>query len=195
MLTVKPLVDYWKRWTPSVDDADFGDGQFGFRQEPVVLPYCGDLESAKIVALFLNPGWDESTDDWVRTHLDRLFASLYQEDKTLWLAKGPSKYWTTKWAPVVKRYGDVLDRCAFVNLVPFFSPHFKETKSSYDSEPVRLTLDYARELASDRSRLVLVCRKSKVWSLSGPNVVNFVGVKCRGVHFHAHVETMNEYLL
>lgn len=195
MRSVRDLVDFWS----TRDKLDYeglvpGDGPYDYRPD-VVLPYCGDLDDARVVALFLNPGYDDSTEKWFAVHEKHIYASTRQEDRTFWLAKGASRYWTTKWAPVAKKFGSTsLDECAFVNLVPYASPHFKETKGIYDVESVRLARAYAKELASDPTRLVLVCRKTRVWDLSGPNVVNFSGVECRGVHFHKYVDLVGSYM-
>lgn len=163
-------------------------------------PYLGDLTSARVAVLLLNPGIhpaDFLLLEHYRHFQEQLRANLRQEETAnpyldpRWAWTSGFVWWEQKFRNVAKliaehRYAgnyikalDLLSREVLcIELVPYHSRSFG---ASTELPSSRMSRNAAREIAKDPNRTVIVTRRVQDWGISeGPNVVNYSGGQTRG---------------
>lgn len=163
-------------------------------------PYLGDLTSARVAVLLLNPGIhpaDFLLLEHYRHFQEQLRANLRQEETAnpyldpRWAWTSGFVWWEQKFRNVAKliaehRYAgnyikalDLLSREVLcIELVPYHSRSFG---TSTELPSSRMARNAAREIAKDPNRTVIVTRRVQDWGISeGPNVVNYSGGQTRG---------------
>ena len=172
---------------------DFNDHRLHLSLFP--FPYCGNLASAKIVILLLNPGVSY-TDYYAETHVRacrrRLELNLRQsfdgiEFPFLWLDPefcwhGGFTWWEKKLRKVIRkiaekkfenRYRDALchlsKRLACVELVPYHSPSFRGHALIDELPSVKAAKQFVSDVlvraAKRGEKTIIVTRQNTAWGL------------------------------
>jgi hypothetical protein len=172
---------------------DFTDNRFHLSLLP--FPYCGDLRSADIVLLLLNPGFGftdyyaETRMPQFRRRLERMLAQDFAGTDFPFLSLDPEfcwhsgfVYWEGKLREVISdiaktqfggRYFDALrdvsKRLACVELVPYHSPSFNAHRLIADLPSVRAAKCFAKgalvTAANQEKKTIIVPRSVRAWGL------------------------------
>ena len=162
-------------------------------------PYCGNLKEATVYFLLLNPGFapiDFYLEEKDRACIDALKKNLAQEEQEdPFMPLNPSFCWTSgaswwfkKLKPVFELYKnhykenfsylsackDMGKKIAALELFPYHSASFKQSKKLLEIESVKLIKDFAKSLSEDKSKLLIVTRQIYEWGIDKTdNVVVF----------------------
>jgi len=111
------------------------------------------------------------------------------------------KYWTRMLNPVYQKVGSwdlIAEKFAMLNLIPYRSAHFKETKTVFECKSCKLIRDFVHDdLLKREDTLVIVARRPKVWKVFRNYAAEthvFRGVECRGVHLHGVADKIAEFI-
>lgn len=137
--------------------------------ESLPEPFCGDVASAPVVLLGLNPGHDHSDTWWFNENdafVQAVRGNLVHRDADYplyWLDPrfadfGGSIWWKRALGPLIAECGveRVATRVAVVEWYPYHSCTFHPESPRSSSEPYTWSL--ARRAATDPARLVIVLR-------------------------------------
>ena len=174
----------------------------------VPVPYMGDLESASIFVLMLNPGFESPNyfeEEASPEYRESMIRNLRQEPTGFpfpWL--DPQFAWTTGfryWAgkfrdltgiirerkkldyPESLRY--LANKLCVVQLVPYYSQGYNLPSALRQLRSKRLAVEYVREIVLERAArgeaMVVVARGSDEWRVrTGDNVFVYPGPQARG---------------
>jgi hypothetical protein len=112
------------------------------------------------------------------------------------------KYWVRMLTPVFQKIGSwdsIAEKFAMLNLIPYRSAHFKETKKVFECASCKLIRNFVHEdLLKRENTLVIVARRPKVW---GVEVIGYAakthvfhGVECRRIHLHGVADKIAKFL-
>ena len=150
-------------------------------------PYCGDLMNAKVYFLLLNPGFapiDLYLEEKDQACIETLKKNLAQEEtEDPFMPLNPSFCWTSgatwwfkKLKPVFELYRkggknnfyackDMSKKIAALELFPYHSASFHQSKKLGEIESVKLIKAFAKGLSKDKSKLLIVMRQIDEWKL------------------------------
>lgn len=196
------------RFLASSRFGDFGDNRLHLSLYP--SPYGGNLATADIVVLLLNPGFN-LTDYYGETEVagfrSRLLATLHQslddaEFPFMWLDPGLCwhggfQWWEKKLRPILRRIAghkgisyleamrDLSRRLAHVELVPYHSQNFAAGGLIRKLPSVRTVKQFVKNnlevAAANGSKTVIATRRIRDWDLaSQTKIIIYSGGQTRG---------------
>lgn len=165
------------------------------------VPYVGDLESADVLVLLLNPGMsplDILAEQRDPEYRNALIATLRQECKThmfldpKWAWTDGFAWWEAKLRAVCSRIAaekfggryahalaDLSRRIACLQLVPYHSRRFAVRGGAAELASSQAARRFARSFALEKT--VIVTRQVREWALEDiPSVVNYPSAQARG---------------
>lgn len=206
----------YSTYTEFINSEDFGKASFDFHLGLIPQPYIGDLASAKVFLLMLNPGFSpgdyyaqEQSTTFRQARIDNLkqkngaddYPFFYLNPEFAWTAGG--QWWQNKLASIAKRlendnglsYKKALQHIskslACIELCPYFSKIYKEPKPRLKSmnladEYVKDTL--LKQCVSGEASAVLL-RQVRLWGLTeSENIFCLDPKQARGAHLTTGAE-------
>ena len=200
-------------WTAACEAPDFAEpGDVRLHLGLLPMPFFGDLRTATIFALLLNPGLSP-TDYYgeyevptyrhallgnIAQSLDAEYPFMFLDPRFSW--HSGFNYWHGKLAAVIRRLSQLhnvsfaearrrlAQRFAVLQLIPYHSPNFRDADNWRRAlTSTKLARQFVQDSVLPRVRsgaaIVIVTRQAEAWSLApGPGVVIYTGQQARAAH-------------
>jgi hypothetical protein len=185
---------YYQSYSDYISSPDFVKDKPIFHLGLLPSPYCGNLSSARVFILMLNPGFSplnyfaEETsislkDEIIKTgrqeNIDSEYPFFFLNPKFVWTGGGD--YWTTKFRDILdhlykqtnnypKALSVLSKNIATIELLPYHSENFKLTGSVLKRmQSAILIKEFVKTNLIPRARkgeiLIVVTRKAKHWEM------------------------------
>jgi hypothetical protein len=197
-------------WERYIRDPNFLEQSSDLRLDLLPVPYVGNLRTASIFFLLLNPGFspvDYFAEYKVRAFKEAQIETLRQARDCSFMGLDPQfswsggfRYWQSKLNEIITQFGEdtgisygeahafVRKTVAAIELFPYHSTSFRvPAKVINQLTSVRLANSYVHDVLLPRAKskeiLIIVMRKADQWGVRhGPNVVVYKGGQARGAH-------------
>jgi hypothetical protein len=199
-----------------VKSEHFGNETGLFHTGFVPGPYCGDLQNARVYFLMLNPGFsprgyhDQDDPDYraamVSALTQKKTAYPFFPLNPAFCWAGAAEYWLAKLKPLFEKYqgrgesyhktAAVLSRnIASLELFPYHSSGFKMNKKLLKMESVAFMRDYARNIAADKNKLLIVMRQCEAWGINeADNVILLEPAERRKASIRRYADPIISYI-
>jgi hypothetical protein len=179
----------------------------------VPVPYAGNLKTASVFILMLNPGYkpsnyfEERHKDYVsaiknnlyQRNLDRKYPFLYLDPRFSWV--DGFQYWENKFYPLARMLGDRKKKISYQNalkrlsqsiatleLVPYHSRSFNKGSLIKKLPSSLAMIDFVSNVILPRVKkgkaIIIATRGARYWDLpEHPNIVVYNGSEARGSSF------------
>ena len=196
----------FRKFVSSSRFGDFKDSRLHLSLVPI--PYCGDLRTADIVILLLNPGfgftdyYSETCMPQFRCRLEKTLAQDFSDMEFPFVFLDPEycwhggfHWWEEKLRDVTtiiarkKFKGSYLDalrcmskRLASLELIPYHSSSFNAHRFIKDLHSVRAARQLAQEMMKEGKRTIIITRQVKLWEppRDSQNLIIYKGGHTRG---------------
>ena len=136
------------------------------------LNFRGKLKTAKIVLLYLNPGYDKANDEReLKEFKEEYFKTIKGESplKSKLINQGSYKWWKGRSNFLNLPEEWLIDNLAILNIGAYHSKSFKDKGTLASLPSSRIAINWAQEVlfkeAEEGKRLVICMRSSKFWGL------------------------------
>jgi hypothetical protein len=166
-------------------------------------PFYGNIKNASLYFLMLNPAYDDIEVPVDTKAIQNAWKKQYNQTESRYpflpfnpdLYPNGHRYWYNrktkngKFAPVIRAlehkgyspdeaFAWIGKNVCDLELFPYRSNNTGMSKEERILLPcgvpsVKLITDFAREIAKDKSKLIIVLRAASAWDLSGSNVINY----------------------
>lgn len=144
----------------------------GFQLNCLPTCYSGRLRTAKVVLLYLSPGFDQLDVHEATTATARQrYVETRAGHRSLWSREEhePGWRWWTQRTKVFGSPEDIKDKIALLNISPYHSKYFSDEHVLAALPSCRVTLDWAQQVLfpqAERGEKVVVCmRSARFWGL------------------------------
>lgn len=145
-----------------------------FRLDCLVSPFRGPLKTARVVLLFLSPGFDTRDAEHAKSPVGQAcYARMRTGEYNLPSREDHASAWD--WSAKIVRqfdlhYEDVLSKFAFLNIAAYKSRDFNDWAMLAALPSSRVTLDWAQSVlfpqAEAGKRVVVCLRSPRYWGLN-----------------------------